>query len=101
MYNYDFTNEKAVYENRNSIIDINNKTYNLAIIITNKNILFFNDINKNHVLNSRGMSMPSNFLLELKIPKNKCNYVFEEGNTYLKYQKTDIILYKINLNLYM
>ena len=38
MFNYDFTKnkEKAIYEDRSVFLDINDKEYNLAMIITNK-----------------------------------------------------------------
>ena len=99
MFNYDFTKnkEKAIYEDRSVLLDINNKEYNLAIIITNKNILLFNDANKNNILRGRGIAIQPDYLVELSIPLNKINYVIEEGNTYIKYEQEDIIIYNFDL----
>ena len=99
MFNYDFTKnkEKAIYEDRSILLDINNKEYNLAMIITNKNILLFNDANKNNILRGRGIAIQPDYLLELSIPLNKINYVVEEGNTYIKYKETEIIIYNFDL----
>ena len=59
MYNYDFkgNNEKTIFEKENSIVEINDNTYNLSILVTNKNILLFKNINVDNVLNTRGMYM--------------------------------------------
>ena len=99
MFNYDFTKnkEKAIYEDRSVLLDINNKEYNLAMIITNKNILLFNDTNKNNILRGRGIDIQPDYLLELSISLDKINYVIEEGNTYIKYKETDIIIYNFDL----
>ena len=99
MFNYDFTKnkEKAIYEDRYVLLDINNKEYNLAMIITNKNILFFNDANKNNILRGRAIAIQPDYLLELSLPLDKINYVVEEGNTYIKYKETEIIIYNFDL----
>ena len=99
MFNYDFTKnkEKAIYEDRSVLLDINNKEYNLAMIITNKNILLFNDANKNNILRGRGIAIQPDYLLEVSLPLNKINYVVEESNTYIKYKETEIIIYDFDL----
>ncbi len=99
MFNYDFTKnkEKAIYEDRSVFLDINNKEYNLTMIITNKNILFFNDANKNNILKGRGIAIQPDYLLELSLPLNKINYVIEENNTYIKYKEIEVIIYNLDL----
>lgn len=99
MFNYDFAKnkEKAIYEDRSVLLDINNKEYNLAMIITNKNILFFNDANKNNILRGRGIDIQPDYLLELSLPLNKISYVVEEGNTYINYKETEVIIYNFDL----
>lgn len=103
MYSYDFKKEyeNVLYENRNMIIEIDDNSYNLATIVTNKNLLLFNNLNKNHVLNGRGMTMPSEFVLELKIPLNEINYAVEESGTYIKYNNKEIIIYNFNITEYL
>ena len=99
MFNYDFAKNKenAIYENRNVLLDINNKEYNMAMIITNKNILFFNDVNKNNILRGRGIDIQPDYLLELSLPLNKISYVIEEDNTYIKYEQIEVIIYNFDL----
>ena len=99
MFNYDFAKNKenAIYENRNVLLDINNKEYNMAMIITNKNILFFNDTNKNNILRGRGIDIQPDYLLELSLPLNKISYVIEEDNTYIKYEQIEVIIYNFDL----
>lgn len=103
MFNYDFESnkEKAIFENRNVILEINNNEYNLCMLITNKNILLFNDVNKNNVLNTRGMYMPPEYLLEMKLPISKISYVVEEGNTYIDYKDDTVVIYNFDLEKYI
>ncbi len=103
MYNYDFelNEEKVICEKNNAIVEISNKTYELSILITNKNILFFNNVNKNNPLNSRGMYMPPEYLLETRIPIKELKYICKENNTYLNYKNTEVIVYDFKLSDYL
>ena len=103
MYSYDFEKEqeKTIYENRNVLIETLDKTYELAIIITNKNILLFNDLNKNHVLNSRGVSIQSEYVLELKLPTNSLIYTIEEGDSYIKSGERELVIYNLDISKYI
>ena len=103
MYNYDFknNNEVTLTEQENLIVDIDNNTYNLSVLVTNKNILFFRNINVGNVLNTRGMYMPPEYELELKIPKDKIKINIEDNNTIVKYLDSEIIIYKLNIKAFM
>ncbi len=103
MYNYDFknNNEVTLLEKENVIVDIDNNTYNLSVLVTNKNILFFKNINVGNVLNTRGMYMPPEYELELKIPKDKIKVNIEDNNTIIKYLDSEIIIYNLNIKAFM
>ena len=49
LYNYDFSNEKVKFEKANTLVEINDNTYYLTILITDSNILLFRDLNSNFV----------------------------------------------------
>lgn len=97
MYSYNFENEKVIYENQNAFIEVNDKTYNKCILITDKNILIFNNANKHNALNTRGMYMPPDYLLELSISLEKLKYNIEDGDTYITYNNDNIIIFNIDL----
>ncbi len=99
MYNYDFkgNNEKTIFEKENSIVEINDNTYNLSILVTNKNILLFKNINVDNVLNTRGMYMPPEYLLELKIPRKQTKLEVVNNNSIIKYLNKEIVIYDLNL----
>ena len=103
MYNYDFKkeNEKTLLEHENLIVDIDNNSYNLSVLVTNKNILFFRNINIGNVLNTRGMYMPPEYELELKIPKDKIKINIEDNNTIIKYLDSEIIIYDLNIKAFL
>ncbi len=103
MYNYDFknNNEVTLTEQENLIVDIDNNTYNLSVLVTNKNILFFRNINVGNVLNTRGMYMPPEYELELKIPKDKIKINIEDNNTIINYLDSEIIIYNFNIRAFM
>ena len=103
MYNYNFksNNENTILEKENVIVDIDNNTYNLSVLVTNKNILLFRNINVGNVLNTRGMYMPPEYELELKIPKDKIKVNIEDNNTIIKYLDSEIIIYNLNIKAFM
>jgi len=49
MYNYDFGNEKVIYESVENLISIKNKEGISNIIITKSKLLIFNNIKKNTI----------------------------------------------------
>lgn len=103
MYNYDFelNKEKVTFEKNNVIIEISDKTYELNILITNKNILFFNNVNKPNPLIASGIYIPPEYLLEISIPINELEYTCKENDTYLKHKNSKIIIYDFKLTDYL
>ena len=104
MYNYDFKNndEFIVYEKSDGIIDINDKSYYVSVVITNKNILIFNNANRNNPLNGRGIHMMPEYLLELSIPLHEAlDYYIDNSSSYIKYANNEIILWNIDLQKFM
>lgn len=103
MYNYDFevNKEKVICEKNNVIIEISNKSYELSVLITNKNILFFNNVNKYNPLISSGIYTLPEYLLEISIPISKLKYTCKENNTYLTHKNTDIVIYDFKLSDYL
>ena len=103
MYNYDFkgNNEKTIFEKENLIIEINGNTYDLSLLVTNKNILFFKNANVGNVLNTRGMYMPPEYLLEFKIPKDQMKLKIENNNSIIKYLDSEIVIYNLDLKDFM
>ena len=99
MYNYDFKekNEKTILEKENVIIEINDNTYNLSVLVTNKNIILFKNINIGKVLNTRGMYMPPEYELEFKIDKENMKLEIEDNNSVIKYLDNEIVIYDLNL----
>ena len=93
MYNYDFKNEKVNYEKTNCFIDVDNKSYVFSMLITDENILLFDNINKNNILNGRGGYLPAENDLVLKIPINNLKYKVENNNTIINFNNKMIIIY--------
>ena len=99
MYNYDFkgNNEEVIFEKENAIIEINDNTYNLSVLVTNENVLLFKNANIGNVLNTRGMYMPPDYLLEFKIPKKQMKLEIENNNSIIKYLDKELVIYDLNL----
>jgi hypothetical protein len=96
MYYYDFSNEKVIYENINSIVEVDNKTINCSVLVTDKNILLFDNVMKNSVLSARCVQIQPEYKLLLAIKLNNLKYKVE-GNDTIIIDK-NIILYNINLS---
>ncbi len=101
MYNYEFKDEKILLENKDGLMEIDNNTYRRSIVITNQNILIFNDVSKNNPLNGRAVSLLSDYLLDLSIPLENIDYKIEDNNTIINYNNKEIVLYNILLNEYL
>ena len=96
MYYYDFSNEKVIYENINSIVEVDNKTINCSVLVTDKNILLFDNVMKNSVLSARCVQIQPEYKLLLAIKLNNLKYKVEGNDTIIT--DKNIILYNINLS---
>lgn len=96
MYSYDFTNEKVINEYTDMIVDINDKTYNLNILITNLNILLFLNIEKFNALNGREVFLMPKYELVKIIKLDNLQYICEDGDTIIETEK--LIIYNFKLD---
>ena len=97
MYNYDFSNEKVKYEKTNVFVEINNEDYWFNILITNKHILLFENINQNHVLNGRNVQMPAENELVRAIPLDNMIKT-QNGNTIINLNGDVIVIYDVEFD---
>ena len=99
MYNYNFkeNQEKVVKEIPECYVESNNEVKKICLLITNKNILFFHNMNEGNVLNSRGMYMPPEYILIYKIPISGINYKSSSDKTIINYLHKEIIIYDFDL----
>ena len=97
MYNYDFNDEKVIFERRNTFLEIDNKEYVFNLLVTDKNILLFEDINKNNALKGRGVTMLEQYELVQNLPLKNVKYKIENNNTIIG----NIIIYNFELDMYI
>lgn len=100
MYKYDFikNDEIIVTEYIDIPTDIDDKRILVNILITDKNILLFQDITKNNPLKSYIYEIPQ-YELVISIDKNikKENYNNADNHTQINIENKKIIIYKINV----
>lgn len=103
MYNYDFTNNKEKIKDEITNVEIcfNNAYYLTNIVITNKNLLIFYDMNRDNVLKARGVQVLPDMNAIIRIPKKELKTRYDDINSYIKYQNSEVILYGINLEDYI
>ena len=98
MYNYDFTNEKVVYENNNVYVSINDKELFLSLLITNNSILLFQDLKKSSPLNGRELYIMPEYDLLLKISLSNIKYKIDNNDTIIN---DNIVIYNLNIEEYI
>lgn len=97
MYNYDFNNEKVLFEKLNTLVEINDNTYYLNVLITESNILLFKDLNSDFVKQkTMGVFISSEYELVKSIPLKDLNYKCVEEDTIINNE--EIVLYDIRLD---
>lgn len=97
MYNYDFTNEKVVFEKVNCVAEINQKEVFVNILITKQNLLLFYNSNIG-ILKEKAMGVivgPEYDLL-LKLSLNNLKYTCEDDNTYI--DNGNVAIYDFDLS---
>ena len=103
MYNYDFENnkEKIKEEIINIEVCFNNCYYLTNIVITNKNLLVFYDMNRDNVLKSQGVQVLPDLNAFISIPIKKLEIRYDNINSYIKYQNKEVTLYGVNIEDYI
>lgn len=84
MYNYNFANEKVIFEKVNCVAEINQKEILVNILLTKQNLLFFYNINSG-ILKEKtmGVIVGPEYDLLLKISLNNLKYTCEGNNTFI------------------
>lgn len=97
MYNYDFegNGEKVIYENTSVALEKDENVITKCMLITNKNILFFDNYNEGTALNTRGHYMPPEYYVVGTIPLENLKYEVKDNNTYIK--EEHLIIYNLDL----
>lgn len=103
MYNYDFDKDKEKIKNEipNVEIKFNNCYYLTTIVITNKKLLVFYDMNRDNPLKSQGVQVLPDMNAIISIPKKDIELRNDNINSYLKYENKEITLYGINIEDYI
>lgn len=107
IYNYDkIENENVIFEAMNLICELNNIKIEVSLVITNKRLILFEDINKNsyiEVLNikRKGFQLPSYYpVLEVKINDIERKVLFDDG-TEINFNNNSLFIYKLDLINYL
>lgn len=97
MYKYDFLDEVVIYEKTSTFIEINEQEFFASILITDKNLLIFKNINNDFLKQkASGVFVTPEYELIKKISLDNIKYNCEDGNTFFK--EYNLVLYDINLN---
>lgn len=96
MYNYDFKSENILCEKHNVFAVIKEKELFVNIIVTNKNLLIFYNLDNDFVMQkTKGVFISANYELLVKYNLNNIKYYCENANTIID---NDVILYEFLLN---
>lgn len=98
MYDYDFSNEKVINEAMTINIKYNNKYYLTNILLTQKNILFFIDENKDNFLKGSGVQVLPEFVLLVKYPTDKIKFKENENETIIN---NELNIYNFDLKEFL
>ena len=98
MYNYNFECEKIILELVDKNISIDDKEYRVNIIITEDNLLIFENVKANSTLTAKGISEMPEYSLIVKLKINDINYEVDDENTIIDLPQKEIILYQFDLS---
>ena len=98
MYSYNFECEKIILELIDQIISVDDKEYKVNIIITEDNLLIFENVKANSILSAKGISEMPEYSLIIKLKINEINYEVDDENTIIDLPTKEIILYKFDLS---
>lgn len=91
MYNYEFENEMVSYEVHNIFSEIKGNELFVNILITDKNLLIFYNLDNDIVVSkTKGVATSPVYELLMKFELDNIVYKIEDNNTYIK---DNIILY--------
>ena len=102
--NYGFLNEneKILFEHKSIPVDINKKHFQLYLIVTDKRILFLDDINRGTYLDvlritNKATILPEyNVVLSVLLSSIECKRI-EDDSISFKYKDEDIVIYNLEI----
>lgn len=100
MYNYDFLKDKehAINEKEQVLVSFGNKKLLVNIMLTDKNLLFFYDTEKDSSLKSSRMSVVSQYEIFLKLSLDNLDYHIMDNFTEINFKGDVISIYNFNLD---
>ena len=100
MYNYDFLKDKehAINEKEQVLVSFGNKKLLVNIMLTDKNLLFFYDTEKDSSLKSSRMSVVSQYEIFLKLSLDNLDYNIMDNFTEINFKGDVISIYNFNLD---
>mgnify|MGYP000653696526 FL=1 len=100
MYNYDFLKDKehAINEKEQVLVCFGNKKLLVNIMLTDKNLLFFYDTEKDSSLKSSRMGVVSQYEVLLKLSLDNLDYHIMDNFTEINFKGDVILIYNFNLD---
>lgn len=100
MYNYDFLKDKehAINEKEQVLVSFGNQKLLVNIMLTDKNLLFFYDTEKDSPLKCSKMSVVPQYEVLLKLSLDNLDYHIIDNFTEINFKSDVISIYNFNLD---
>lgn len=100
MYNYDFLKDKehAINEKEQVLVSFGNKKLLVNIMLTDKNLLFFYDTEKDSPLKCSKMCVVPQYEVLLKLSLDNLDYHIMDNFTEINFKGDVILIYNFNLD---
>jgi len=100
MYNYDFLKDKehAINEKEQVLVSFGNKKLLVNIMLTDKNLLFFYDTEKDSPLKCSRISVVPQYEVLLKLSLDNLDYHIMDNFTEINFKDDVISIYNFNLD---
>lgn len=100
MYNYDFLKDKehAINEKEQVLVSFGNQKLLVNIMLTDKNLLFFYDTEKDSPLKCSRMSVVPQYEVLLKLSLDNLDYHIIDNFTEINFKSDVISIYNFNLD---
>lgn len=100
MYNYDFLKDKehAINEKEQVLVSFGNQKLLVNIMLTDKNLLFFYDTEKDSPLKCSRISVVPQYEVLLKLSLDNLDYYIMDNFTEINFKSDVISIYNFNLD---
>lgn len=100
MYNYDFLKDKehAINEKEQVLVSFGNQKLLVNIMLTDKNLLFFYDTEKDSPLKCSRISVVPQYEVLLKLSLDNLDYYIMDNFTEINFKGDVISIYNFNLD---